>query len=332
MHGPAQARFLFGVAAALCFCVQPPAARGADRRSPVSEALPATAPASSSVPDVRTGMALQTLLDRQNFSCGCIDGVLGRKTREALRAWQRSRGAPETGRVDSALRTAVGEPGAYFTRHVVSAEELAALAPIPPTWLGKSQAQRLGYETLLESLAEESHASEDAIRGLNPEAGWPNPAQGTVLTVPNPMPALKRAAARLEIQLGARRLLAFDAADRLIALFPCSIARDVAKRPIGELKIVNAAANPTYTFDPALFAESDDARTLTGKLILPPGPNSPVGVVWLSLNAPGYGIHGTPRPEDIGSAESHGCFRLANWNARKLLSMVSIGTPVTIQP
>jgi lipoprotein-anchoring transpeptidase ErfK/SrfK len=113
-------------------------------------------------------------------------------------------------------------------------------------------------------------------------------------------------------------------------IFPCSIARDKAKRPVGELHVANAAENPNYTFKPELFAEDAESTTLSGNLLIPPGPNNPVGVAWLSLDRPGYGIHGTPNPEDIGRTESHGCFRLANWNARKLVGMVTIGIPVTV--
>jgi lipoprotein-anchoring transpeptidase ErfK/SrfK len=92
------------------------------------------------------------------------------------------------------------------------------------------------------------------------------------------------------------------------------------------------APNPNYTFDPAVFPESPEARALGRKLILPPGPNNPVGVAWIGLDKSGYGIHGTPKPEDVGRTESHGCFRLANWNAELLLKMVGVGTPVLVEP
>ena len=93
-----------------------------------------------------------------------------------------------------------------------------------------------------------------------------------------------------------------------------------------------AVAITEYLFDPALFAEDPDARSVSGKRVIAPGPNNPVGVAWLTLNRPGYGIHGTPHPEDIGKTESHGCFRLANWNARHLLQLVTLGTPVEVLP
>jgi lipoprotein-anchoring transpeptidase ErfK/SrfK len=130
-------------------------------------------------------------------------------------------------------------------------------------------------------------------------------------------------------------LEAFDAADNVIAHFPVSIGATAEKQPAGELHITTAAADPNFTFDPAVFPESPEARELREqgrKLILPPGPNNPVGIAWIGLDRPGYGIHGTPSPERVGRAESHGCFRLANWDARTLLSIVRVGIPVQIEP
>ena len=67
------------------------------------------------------------------------------------------------------------------------------------------------------------------------------------------------------------------------------------------------------------------------KLIIPPGPNNPVGVAWVGLSLPGYGIHGTPEPEKVGRTESHGCFRLANWNAATFSKSSWIGMPVYVE-
>jgi lipoprotein-anchoring transpeptidase ErfK/SrfK len=95
--------------------------------------------------------------------------------------------------------------------------------------------------------------------------------------------------------------------------------------------VAAVAHNPNYTFDPDIFPESAEARGLGRKLVLPPGPNNPVGTAWVGLDRAGYGIHGTPRPEEVGRTESHGCFRLANWNAELLARLVSIGTPVLVE-
>jgi lipoprotein-anchoring transpeptidase ErfK/SrfK len=169
---------------------------------------------------------------------------------------------------------------------------------------------------------------------MNPGIDWANVAAGTTLIVPNaeyPPPPAK--AATVKIYIGSRYLEAFDADNNLLAHFPCSIAQRVEKRPIGEeLHVAVLAPNPNYTFDPAVFPESPEAQEIGRKLILNPGPNNPVGTVWIGLDKPGYGIHGTPHPEAVGRTESHGCFRLANWNAEYLLRLVSLGTPVQVEP
>jgi lipoprotein-anchoring transpeptidase ErfK/SrfK len=118
----------------------------------------------------------------------------------------------------------------------------------------------------------------------------------------------------------------------LLAHFPCSIARRVEKRPVGRLEVVTAAPHPNYTFNPANFPDSAEAQRIGRKLILQPGPNNPVGVAWIGLNLPGYGIHGSPEPEKIGRTESAGCFRLSNWNAEYLLPLVYPGLPIDVEP
>jgi lipoprotein-anchoring transpeptidase ErfK/SrfK len=136
----------------------------------------------------------------------------------------------------------------------------------------------------------------------------------------------------VQIRLADRVLEALDEQTNLLAHFPCSVAQRVDKRPVGELHVAVVAASPNYTFDPEVFPESAEAQELGRKVVLQPGPNNPVGTVWIGLDRPGYGIHGTPRPEQVGRTESHGCFRLANWNAEYLLQLVRVGTPVLVEP
>jgi lipoprotein-anchoring transpeptidase ErfK/SrfK len=145
-------------------------------------------------------------------------------------------------------------------------------------------------------------------------------------------PPVTAKAASVFIHLGSKTLEAFDAAGNLLAHFPCSIARKVEKRPVGELQVTAVIPHPNYTFNPEVFPESEEGRQLGRKLVLPTGPNNPVGVAWIGLSLPGYGIHGTPSPEEVGRTESHGCFRLANWNAEHLARLVTVGTPVTVEP
>jgi lipoprotein-anchoring transpeptidase ErfK/SrfK len=302
--------------------------------------VPATEPRAAD-PTASRALSLNWLeaqieLARRGFSSGSIDGAVGPKTRAALRAFQRSQKLEPTGELDADTRARLMVTAPAFTQASLSAEDLAALQPLEKTWLGKSQQTALAYETALEAIAERFHAHPGLIRQRTPSIDWEALTPDTPLTVP----AVERVnlsakAARLHISLTECVLEAFDAADNVIAHFPVSIGATAEKQPAGELHITTAAADPNFTFDPAVFPESPEARELREqgrKLILPPGPNNPVGVAWIGLDRPGYGIHGTPSPERVGRAESHGCFRLANWDARTLLSIVRVGIPVQIEP
>ena len=82
---------------------------------------------------------------------------------------------------------------------------------------------------------------------------------------------------------------------------------------------------PEFHYNPELFW---DANPQHSKATIKPGPNNPVGVVWIDLNLEHYGLHGTPEPSRIGYTQSHGCVRLTNWDAARVASIVQPGTPV----
>jgi lipoprotein-anchoring transpeptidase ErfK/SrfK len=275
----------------------------------------------------------QLALARQGISSGSLDGRLGLQTRAALRAFQQKERLPVTGGLDPATKERLLLATAPYATYTVTTNDLARLQPLSHTWLGKSQQTALDYETILELVAEKSHSHPNLIRQLNPSVDWTNVAAGTILQVPDVAYADADAkAAFATISLAGKVLEAFDAKTNLLVQFPCSIARQVEKRPIGELHVAVIAPNPNYTFDPDVFPESAEAKQLKNKLVLPPGPNNPVGVAWIGLDKPGYGIHGTPSPEQVGRTESHGCFRLANWNAEYLVKLVWVGMPVYVEP
>ena len=297
-----------------------------------SKPVPVAAPVSTNL-NFRQIIALQTLLDRQNFSCNCADGKIGSRTRAALHAFQAAAGLPTTGTPNGTTIAVLGDFGSAFIAYTVTEDDHTQLTQNPTTWLDKSQVARLGYLTILETVAERGHATQQAIRDLNPQVTmWPDPPAGTTLTVPDVGSNEKFPhAARIRISIGNKLIRVFDDAGKQVAQFPCSIARDPAKREPCEISVAVVAPNPNYTFDPALFSEEPESATIKTKLIIPAGPRNPVGVAWIGLSKSGYGMHGTPKPEDIGKTESHGCFRLANWNAQKLLRMVDVGTPVSVE-
>ena len=296
--------------------------------------LPPPAPVpSATFRQVQNAFEAQLALDRQGISSGSLDGVAGAQTQAALRAFQRKEFLPVTGELDASTQARLWLRSPPYATYRVTFEDLGRLRPLSSTWLGKSQQDRLDYETILELVAEKGHAHPNFVRRLNPSLDWTNITAGAAITIPNAAPPPVRGkAALVRIHLAAKSLEAFDQDNVLLAHFPCSIARRVEKRPVGQLRVAVAAANPNYRFDPAIFPESEEGKRLKRALIIPPGPNNPVGVAWIGLDKPGYGIHGTPAPEAVGRTESHGCFRLANWNAEHLLKLVWVGMPVYVEP
>jgi lipoprotein-anchoring transpeptidase ErfK/SrfK len=282
---------------------------------------------------VRDVFEAQVALARRAISPGSIDAALGSQTRRAISVYQETQHLLVTGALNADTRARLMLNAPLVTTYVVTTNDLARLQPLGKTWLAKSQQTALEYETELELVAEKSHSHPELIRRLNLNVNWSNITAGTVLQVPDvDYPAASNKAAFAVIHLADKVLEAFDVETNLLAHFPCSIAANVEKRPVGELHVIVVVPNPDYTFDPDLFPESPKAQQLKTKLKLPPGPNNPVGVAWIGLDKTGYGIHGTPVPEQVGRTESHGCFRLANWDAEYLSKLVWVGMPVLVEP
>ena len=283
--------------------------------------------ASPTMPPLAERVARQVALETVGFSPGLIDGRLGPKTALALREFQRVHGLPITGEFDAESLARLGvNPAGALTRHVVADADFAEVDPPPKDWVGKSQRHRLGYESVEAALAEKFHCSKSLLAELNPGRNWHELRPGDVLTVPAvPVASLPTRGALLEVDVAQKVIRVLDVRHRLVALFHCSIAADKAKVPTGETRVAVISENPTYTFDPKMWPEVKDVDR---KLTIPPGPRNPVGRCWIGLSLPGYGIHGTPNPELIGKTGSHGCFRLANWDAQRLGKMIEVGAKV----
>lgn len=270
----------------------------------------------------------QVQMERQNFSCGTIDGDFGMRSKRSIVQYQKSRGLPVTGLLDIETRMALGTPGNPFTQYTVTAEDMSQINPPPAAWRDKAKATFLGYKNGWEMLAGKFHSSEEFMRKLNPGKAV---AEGTVITAPNLEPSAPiTRCSKITIILSETTMLLYDRNGKLQACFPCSIAADKNKRPNGQLTVVTGALNPNYTFNPEVLKEAAAREGITSRMIIPPGPNNPVGLAWVSLSLPGYGIHGTPDPMEISRSGSHGCFRLANWNAVKVFKSVTRGTPVEV--
>jgi lipoprotein-anchoring transpeptidase ErfK/SrfK len=282
---------------------------------------------------VRDVFEAQVALMRRAISPGSLDAAIGSQTRAAIMAFQRSEKLSESGLLDTNTRAILTLDAPLLTTYTVTTNDLLRLQPLGKTWLEKSQQSALDYETLLELVAEKAHSHPLLIEKLNQDVDWTNVVAGTALKVPGveyPEPSDK--AAFVVIHLSAKILEAFDADTNLLLHCPCSIAAKVEKRPVGELHVAVVIPHPNYTFDPAVFPESPEAQAIGHKLVLQPGPNNPVGLAWIGLDKPGYGMHGTPVPEQVGRTESHGCFRLANWDATYMVKLAWVGMPVEVVP
>ena len=279
----------------------------------------------------QTDFEVQVALGRLGYSPGSIDGLSGPQTKAALEAYQHRNNLPVTGIVDRATRSKLLLHASALFERTVMPNDLARLHSVERTWAKKSQQTALEFESVLEMFAEQHHCSPRYLMRLNPAVAWNEIKPGIRVKLPNTtLPRPTGTAELIHIQLAQRTLDVYDGATNLVARFPCSIATQIDRRPVGRLEITKIAEATNYTFDPTRFPNSPEALAGSGKLIIPPGPNNPVGTTWMSLSRPGYGIHGTPEPEKIGRTTSLGCFRLANWNAQHLVKMVRVGTVVLV--
>lgn len=283
--------------------------------------------------DITNLTELQIALAREGFSPGSIDGKLGTQTTLALNALQMAKQLPITGVFDSDTANVLKIIDPIYARIELSQSDFNKVAPKPRNWTERGQLDAMRYNSVLEMVAEHAQTDPDYIVTLNPSLNWQTLAAGDQILVPH-MPAyrVQETIAYVRIQLSQRILQAFDKNNQLSFHCPVSIARRIDKRPTGQLAVKVLVENPNYTFNPAILSATAAREGITQKFMIQPGPNNPVGSIWIGLNLPSYGIHGTPEPEKVGRTESSGCFRLANWNAKTLLKAAWVGMPVQVEP
>lgn len=270
----------------------------------------------------------QVLLSRRGVSPGLIDGRDGENYRKAIAQFRRQEMLGEADAMDARTWQALGgdAAGDIVVEYEISAKDSAHhfAKRIPRDYARQARMKRLAYTSAREMLAERFHMSEQLLVALNPRTNL-RKARGSISVIAAARVDPPGAAQRVEAVKSTGMVVVYGEGDRILASYPATIGSGETPSPEGEFQIERIVKNPTYHYDPDKnFQQGNNTR----KLVLPAGPNNPVGTIWIALSKPTFGIHGTPDPSRVSKNSSHGCVRLTNWDAEHLAAMVKPGMPV----
>ena len=301
---------------------------GASYAPPPSDKAATTGTGADVQPDPML-MKAQVLLARADASPGVIDGQRGSNFQHAVTNFEAMNGIDDshgvlTQAVWAKLIAAAPQPVAAI--YTVTAQDAAGpyYPDVGENLVAMSKLTKVGYTRPSEMLAERFHMSEDGLKALNPGADFGK--AGTVIVIALPGEIAFPRIDHIQVDKAHAAVRAYDREGKEIAFMPATVGSTDRPSPTGTHKVVGVAHNPKYTYDPKKLTWGPKKQ---GKFVVPAGPNGPVGVVWIDLNAPSYGLHGTPAPAEIGKTASHGCVRMTNWDATQLAGSVRPGVVVT---
>lgn len=276
----------------------------------------------------------QVMLDRALFSPGIMDGRWGKNTEKAVYWLQRREGLKRTGRLDketlARLTALAGNPPQIIRPYTLTADDVQGpFVDIPDDIYEHAKLECSCYESLTEKLSEQFHATPDLLAKLNPDVQLDGLAAGQTIQIPNvrkpSQAAMGGNVSRIVVSDRGKYLHALDSSGKILYHFPATLGSSYDPSPTGDYKVTRVARDPDWHYQPAILAHVESSKP---DALIPPGPNNAVGLVWMALSAPHYGIHGTRAPETIGYASSAGCIRLTNWDVLFLADRVRPGTPV----